>query len=435
MTAKIIIAPFVLCAFLAACEREVILSGQREDIRAGMISATPETINQVRPIALAAQVNNAAWTHRNGSATHQITHPALSASPQQIFAVNIGEGNSRRARITADPVVAGGVIYTLDARNRVTATAANGATAWTRDISAGNDGANAAAGGGLAYGDGRLFVTTGFGELTALNAATGAEVWRQDLDAPGGSAPTVVGDLVYLVARDSRAWAIDTATGLTRWTLEGTPSVANFSGGAGPAVTSEIAIFPMPSGEVLAAFPEGGVRRWASVVTGQRLGSAAATISDLASDPVIVGDTVYIGNVSGRVVAMNAGSGERIWTALEGAVGPVWPAGGSLFLINDLNELVRLDAADGTQVWRVALPKFEERRLRHQKTLFGQYGPIVAGGRVIVASGDGLLRQFDPVSGTLVGQVALPGGAASNPVVANGTLYVVSARGQLLAFR
>ena len=435
MKANNIIALLVLSTLLAACEREVTLPGQREDIRAGTAAAPAEVVNQARPISLPAQVTNASWTHRNGSPTHQITQPALSSAPQQIFAVNIGDGNSRRARITADPVVANGVIYTLDARARVTATAANGATAWTRDIAVGNDGANAAAGGGLAYGGGRLFVTTGFGELTALDAATGAEVWRQDLDAPGGSAPTVVDDLVYLVARDSRAWAIETATGRTRWTLDGTESTSNFGGGAGPAVTSEIAIFPMPSGEVLAAFPQGGLRRWASVVTGQRLGSAAATVSDLASDPVIVGDTVYVGNVSGRVVAMNLGSGERIWTALEGAVGPVWPAGGSLFLINDLNELVRLDAADGTPIWRVALPKFEERRLRKRKTLYGQYGPIIAGGRVIVASGDGLLRQFDPVSGTLVGQIALPGGAASNPVVANGTLYVVSARGQLLAFR
>ncbi len=436
VTAKFIIGPIVALALLAACgERDIILPGERLGIRDGSPGAATVVANQARPINLPEQNTNANWTHRNGSPTHQITHPALAASPQQIFAVNIGRGNSRRARITADPVVAGGVIYTLDASNRVTATAANGATAWTRDISLGNDAANSTSGGGLAFGDGRLFVTTGFGELTALDAASGAEVWRQDLDAPGGSAPTVLGDLVYLVARDSRAWAIDTATGRTRWTLNGAKPTSNFSGGPGPAVTSDVAIFPMPSGEVLAAFPQGGLRRWSSVVTGRRLGSAAATVSDLASDPVVVGDTVYVGNVSGRVVAMNIANGDRLWTALEGAISPVWPVGGSLFLINDLNELVRLDASDGTSIWRVALPRFEESRVRRQKTLFGQYGPIVAGGRVIVASGDGVLRQFDPVSGSLVGQIDLPGGAASNPVVANGTLYVVSARGQLLAFR
>ena len=59
----------------------------------------------------------------------------------------------------------------------------------------------------------------------------------------------------------------------------------------------------------------------------------------------------------------------------------------------------------------------------------------MAGGRLVVASGDGVLRFFDPASGATVGQAAIPGGASSNPVVAGGTLYVVSQKGQLLAFR
>jgi sugar lactone lactonase YvrE len=42
---------------------------------------------------------------------------------------------------------------------------------------------------------------------------------------------------------------------------------------------------------------------------------------------------------------------------------------------------------------------------------------------------------FDPASGALAGQVALPGGAASNPIVVGGTLYVVTANGKLNAFR
>ena len=104
-------------------------------------------------------------------------------------------------------------------------------------------------------------------------------------------------------------------------------------------------------------------------------------------------------------------------------------------MVNDIGELVRLDGDDGTPIWRVELPGFAESRERRQKTRFAHYGPIIAGGRVIIASGDGLIRQFDPTSGALVGTIEVPGGAASNPIVANGTLYVVSQRGQLLAFR
>jgi outer membrane protein assembly factor BamB len=52
-----------------------------------------------------------------------------------------------------------------------------------------------------------------------------------------------------------------------------------------------------------------------------------------------------------------------------------------------------------------------------------------------VASSDGKLRSFDPTDGSLIGSVDVPGGATTAPVVAGGTLYVVSGEGQLHAFR
>lgn len=436
MTGKSILAMVAVLGLLAACgEQEVLLPGERLDIRGADLAETAAAPNEARPLSLVAPVANADWTHRNGSPSHTIPHPALEAALAPLFAANIGAGNGRRLRITADPVVQAGRIFTMDAQSSISATSTAGETLWARSVIPPTENPRDASGGGLAVAGDILVATTGFGELVALDAASGGEIWRQDLDAPGTSAPTIVGDLAYAVARDGRAWAVELGSGRIRWTLTGTPPSANFAGGAGAAVSGDIAIFPFPSGEVLAAFPEGGLRRWSTVVTGQRAGQAASTISDISGDPVIDGSRVYVGNVSGRVAALDIANGDRIWTAPEGAVGPVWPAGGSVFIVNDLGELVRLDAADGTAIWRIALPGFEESRARRQKTRFVHYGPIIAGGRLIVASSDGVIRQFDPASGALVGTVDLPGGAASNPVVANGTLYVVSKRGQLLAFR
>jgi len=422
-------------AFVAGCgETDIILPGERLDIRA-LEEGAEAFVNQSVPISLPSSVSNADWTHRNGGPTHSITHPALGAPLAPLFAVNIGSGDSRRLRITADPIVSGGRIFTMDSQSQVAATSAAGETLWSTSVIPASDNPRDASGGGLAVQDDMVLATTGFGELVALDAASGSEIWRQDLDAPGTSAPTVVGDLAYVVSRDGRAWAVELGSGRIAWTLSSTTPTANFAGGAGAAVTSDIAIFPFPTGEILAAFPQGGLRRWSTVVTGQRPGQAASTISDIAGDPVIDGNRVYVGNVSGRVVALEIANGDRLWTATEGAVGPVWPAGGSIFMVNDLSELVRLDAADGSAIWRVQLPGFEENRLRRQKTRFAHYGPIIAGGRVIVASGDGLIRQFDPASGELLGSLEINGGAASNPIVVNDTLYVVSKSGQLVAFR
>lgn len=432
MTLRVSIAAALSFAILAGCgEEDVILPGDRFDLR-----AQPAFANQVLPAALPTAAANADWSHRNGSPSHNIIHPALGTNLSPVFVADIGEGDSRSARITSHPVVAGGIIYTVDARAMVTATTTDGAPLWSRDLTPSRDHANDASGGGISVGGGQVYVTTGFGEISALDAASGATVWVQDLDAPANAAPTLGGDLVYVVARDSTAWALDTSNGRVRWQRSGAPSTANFSGGASPAVSGEFVVFPFPSGEVLATYPLGGLTRWTTVVSGDRLGNAAGVITDIAADPVIVGDRVYIGNFGGRTVAIDLDDGARLWTAAEGATSPVWPVGNAVYLINDLNELVRLDADSGAPVWRSALPLFkDEERTRRQNSIFAHYGPVLAGGRLIVASSDGLIRQFDPASGALVGQIDLPGGAASGPVVANQTLYVVSKTGQLHAFR
>lgn len=422
----------ILALLLSACApADIILPGAREPIRAAAATA-----GEARPIALPATTANTDWTHRNGGPDHRLSHPALPGALALAFAVDIGDGNSRRARITADPVVAGGRVITLDAHATVTAVSTGGEVLWSADVAPDLDGRDDASGGGLATDGATVYVTTGFGRLSALDAATGALRWTQDLDAPGGSAPTVAGDLVYVVARDSRAWAIEKDDGRIRWQINGLPPQQSFSGGAGVAVGQGLAIFPFPSGEVVAAFPEGGLTRWTSIIAGARAGQAAGVgATDISGDPVLDGGTLYVGNVAGRVVAMAVASGERIWTAAEGAVSPVWPEGGAVFLINDVNELVRLDAADGSVVWRVALPLLQPARPRRQNTRFAHYGPVLAGGRLIVASSDAVIRQFDPASGAALGDLALPGGAASNPVVAGGALYVVTRDGQLAAFR
>jgi len=431
LTARIFIVSTCLFSLLAACgEKDVILPGDRFDLR-----DRPVMVNEVRAIDLPAARANADWTHRNGGPTHQITHPALGATLQPAFVAEIGDGDSRRARITADPVVAGGVIYTLDARATVTATTTAGQLLWSRDITPRRDNQNDASGGGVSVSSGQVYVTTGFGEITALDAASGRVVWVQGLDAPAIAAPTVLGDLVYVVARDSTAWALEITTGRMRWQQTGTPSTANFASSAAPAASDDLVIFPFPSGEVVATFPEGGLRRWSSVVSGDRLGRAVSLVTDIGGDPVIDGNRVYVGNLGGRVVALDIINGERLWTASEGAVSPVWPVGDAVFLINDLNELVRLNADTGVPVWRVALPVFGDKPSARRKAVFAHRVPVLAGGRLIVASSDGLIRQFDPASGAALATLDIPGGAASNPVVAGQTLYVVSKTGQLHSFR
>jgi len=400
------------------------------------VPARPYVVTgEAAALALPAARTNADWTHVGGNAAHRIVHPALASPLSRAWSVEIGTPATRRVRSTAPPVTDGGRVFTLSAFSEVQATSVDGAALWRQDLTPASERAGEAAGGGMALADGRLYVTTGYGRLHALEATSGAEIWRQRLDAVPSGPPTVADGLVYLTTRAGTGLALDAATGRVLWRLSAGDSGAFTNAGPAPAVSGRTAIFPFGSGDVIATLRQGGVRLWATVLAGARPGEAYARVSDITADPVIAGDTVFVGTPAGRLAALDLATGARRWTAQQGAVNAVIPVGGAVFAITDRAELVRLRADDGSVVWSGTLPLFPEERVRRRRAAFAHFGPLLAGGRLIVVSSDGLLRAFDPRSGAILRQTELGAPAAAGPVVARGVLYVQTEDGRLHAFR
>ncbi len=438
---------------LTGCDRELILPGERFAVRTpledtldpanGLGDATIEGDQVIEvaervsvPIRLPATRNITAWTHAKGGPQNRAEHAALGTALQPLWSVRIGEGDGRRHRITATPVAADGRIFTLDSRATVTATAlGTGQPQWSVDLTPPTERADDASGGGLAVSGGTLYVTSAFGTLTALDAATGAVKWTQSLEAPATAPPTVDGNRVYVVTTDGVARAIDARNGKVAWLLAGAPNITGLTGGAGPLIDGRNVVLPLGSGELLSVLKQTGIRVWGTSVAGERVGRAYAIFDDITGAPVLVGNTIYTGNAQGKVVAINADTGARDWTAGEGAYGVVWPVGGSVFLISDEARLVRLDARTGETIWAEQLPYFENENPRRHREITAHFGPILAGGRLLVASDDGQLRSFSPESGALLNSVEIPGGAATAPIVVGGVAYVVSTNGALHAFR
>ena len=435
-------------AMLAACgEREVILPGERFSVRDPLEASVPTKENpapkaaagvasESRPIQLAAAQVNADWGQRGGNARHTAPHVALSAQPVAVWSANVGSGNSRKNRIAAAPVVAGGRVFTMDAKSTVTAVSTGGAVLWQADLTASFDKGGGVSGGGLAAAGAKVYVTTAYGEVVALDAASGAVAWRQRVDAPVVGAPAVDGGVVYVTGRDASAWAIDADNGKVIWQAFGAPAKSGWLGSAAPTVGERAVFFPSNAGDLMAVLkPGGGTAVWHASVAGKRLGRAYAYSADVTGDAALVGGTIYAGTGAGRTVAIEAGSGKQIWGVNEGAMGPIAIGGGSLFMVNDEARLVRMDAANGDVIWSVEMPYFEAEKIKKRRAITAHYGPVLAGGRLWVASSDGKLSGFSPTDGAMTYQTTIPGGAASQPAVAGGVLYVITGKGQLVAFR
>jgi outer membrane protein assembly factor BamB len=424
----------VVLLLVAGCgSDEPILPGERFPVRPQTAEPAAEAA-AVQPLALPRPVVNAEWSHRNGTSSGRLDPPpAFSAGPQRIWTVSIGSGSARRSRLLAGPIVAGGAVFTLDAAGQLSAVTPQGQAAWRASLVPEGQAADSGPGGGMAFDSGRLFVTTGFGEVFAIDPASGGILWRTEVDAPVRAAPTVLDGRVFAVARNDTAYAFDAATGQLLWRVQGAGGGAGVLGGSTAAARGPLVVVPFSSGEVLAILARNGQQIWGTAVTGGRRELVRNRINDISGDPVFDGDVVYASNQSGRTVAVDSRSGERIWTISEGSYGPAWPAGGALFMVSDLAELVRVDALDGRIVWEVQLPQYRNERRR--LNAIGHYGPILAGGRLWVASGDGVLRGFQPDNGNLVYETDLPGGAAAAPAVAKGVMYIVTQDGRLHAFQ
>ena len=75
-----------------------------------------------------------------------------------------------RTRLSADPIVYGGLIFTLDSKMVLSATGPNGTIAWSKDLTPKTERSGQADGGGLAAGDGKIFV---FDVQSAIRIRTG----------------------------------------------------------------------------------------------------------------------------------------------------------------------------------------------------------------------------------------------------------------------
>ena len=423
---------------LASCtDSEVILPGKREPISAvyGEIDAASGISSTLKAFTPPKPKINAEWPQNPGNEATRTTHAALSSTPSLIWRTSIGTGDRLRHRLSADPVVYNNTIFALDSKSVISAVSFAGDVLWSKDLTPAVEKPGQADGGGIAAGDGLLFVATGYGKLWAISAQNGAVQWSQVLLGSGNSQPAYKDGLIYLVSNDSTAWAIEAKTGRIRWQVDGIADNNNAAGTSGPAVSEKFVLYGFGGGELQAAFRKGGLVQWSATLAGGRSGRAIATIEDIGSTPVIHGDTVFAANTGGRLAAFDIQSGERRWSLGHGAKSYIWPAGNSLFFVNDLSELMRVDRKTGAMQWTKRLPSFLKVNRFRSAEIVVHHGPVLAGGSLIVASSDGVLRFFDPGTGQEKANINLPDGATTAPIVAQQTLFVVTKSGELLAFR
>ncbi len=408
------------------------LPGKRISILSQQRSIEPDSSAAGHKIVLPAPTPNKDWPQAGGYANHAMHHMRIGKSLQERWSIDVGRGTNDEERLMAQPIVAENTLFSMDSESIVSAfNLKNGDEIWSVELTPeeeDDDHIN----GGLAYENGKVYATTGFGQVVAVAAKTGKILWRRNVGAPVRSAPTARGNRVFAINVTNKLFALNGNTGAVLWTHSGIEEATNLLGGGSPAVDGGVIVAPYSSGELVALKVENGQELWADSLSGTRRG-AASSLGTIRGRPIIDRGIVFAISNSGQFAAINLRTGRRIWERPVGGIESPWIAGEYLFVISNNTDLLALGRLNGRIFWVTALPEWEDPEDREGKITWT--GPVLASDRLIVAGSTGEALSVSPYSGKVLGKVEMPDSVSISPIVVQDSLLFLSDDAELVAYR
>ncbi|MFL5254989.1 MAG: PQQ-binding-like beta-propeller repeat protein [Rhodopila sp.] len=413
-------------------EKKTSLPGKRESI---FVDRRSLVVDDTAPkVVLPAAVRNAAWPQAGGNPAHLMGHLAAGDHLAQAWRADIGDGGGYRRILMAQPVVSGGTVFTMDSDAMVSAfTLSDGKRLWRVDTKP-KDADSTNVGGGLGLDGTTLYAVNGLSRLAALDVATGQEKWHSDLGVPARSAPTIADGRVFVTTIDDRLLAFTAAEGRQLWAHQASEPVTSMLGQGVPAYYRGLIIAGFGSGELAALRADSGGVVWTDGLGSSRGRASGGDFLSIRAAPVIAGGLVYAISMGGLLVCNDVPTGRRVWERQVAGEDTFAVAGDWMFVISAQQEVAAITVADGKVAWITDLPRWEDPDKR--KNTLTWYGPLLVADRLIVTGTSEDALSISPYTGEILGHITLSAAAApSPPVVAEGTVLVVSNDGRLLALR
>jgi outer membrane protein assembly factor BamB len=376
-------------------------------------------------VVLPATAANADWPQHTGMLNANSSNLALAGALEDESSTQAGDGEEFEHTMIPRPVVAQGMVFAMDAVGYVSAhDAANiSDVRWQSDGVIEEDEPQIF-GGGLAYDQGKIFVSSGRGLIVALDAATGKEVWRRATTIPFRSAPKVEAGRLYVLSIDSQLYALNAANGEVLWSHRGINETARIQRSVSPVVAGGSVIVPYASGELYALSVTDGQEMWQQSLNATEKTQATSIFSAIGGDPIVDGDVVFAISSGGLLSVASLYNGQKIWDKAVASVSTPWISGDYLFVLTSENTLICFVKYSGRVRWVSQLPSYEDEE--DKKRPISWAAPVLAGGNLMLAGSRGEMRVISAADGKQLDSKSIPDDVFGSPVISGGVIYFVS---------
>ncbi len=252
----------------------------------------------------------------------------------------------------------------------------------------------------------------------------GRELWRQKLLAPSFTSPLVAGGRIFVLTADRSVTAFDASSGRKLWSQQ-RPGESLVLRQAGVLLAVGDTLVAGMGGRLAGLHPGNGSIRWEAAIATPRGTNDIERLVDLVGPVARDGAVVCARAFQAAVGCVDTVRGSPIWSKPSmGSVG-VHGDDKSVFGVESDGKLVAWRRGDGDRAW------VSERLLYRSLT-----APLAVGRSVVVGDEGGLVHWLSREDGSILTRMATDGSAlAAGPVLANGTLVVVTRNGNIFGFK
>lgn len=341
-----------------------------------------------------------------------------SLEVRKVWSTSIGDGMGKQG-LSMPPKFSSGMLYAADYEGVLAAVEADsGRKVWSLKTD------QPFSGGPGLDGD-RLYMGTVDGRVIAYDRDGGAELWNSQVSSEVLSPPAVGDGVVVVRCIDGRVFGLDAVSGRRMWIHDHNVPLLTLRGNAELLIRGGVAFVGYDDGSVTSLRVEDGTVIWSQTIAAQDGRTELDRLADIGQQMVLVASDLIVSSYKSRVVSLAADSGRLLWFKDISSATGVQVDRTNLAVSEKNGDLWMLDRRNGSTLWKL-----------DQMTNRGLTRPAFYANYVVVGDKEGYLHWLDQDIGSFVARVrAGRKGFAAAPLTVGTTLYVLTHKGDLIAYR
>jgi outer membrane protein assembly factor BamB len=282
------------------------------------------------------------------------------------------------------------VVYTAALAGEVTAVdAETGDELWQVELTAGISA-------GLGWSDGNLLVASRDGKLHMLSSNDGSEVWQVSTSSEVLAVPQTANNVILVQAIDGRLTAYGVKQGELLWSYASDLPNLTLRGTSTPVIDGSVSYAGFANGKLLAFDNQKGKIIWQQRISAPKGRSDMERLVDIDGPLQLVDGTLYVTAYQGNLTAVDALTGKIQWQQPISSFQAPAIYGGQVFVVTDKGSVMAYDRQTGTEMWR-------NDDFLHR----GLSAALALDNLVMVLDGLGYAHLLDQATGVAVGRYKL----------------------------